>query len=230
MAIKMKAKVALVAATVLLVGGTSVGAAPREQPPQAPPERTQVIPFDLDAFAASIADLPDPLPAPPTDGSIESCQEVGARPAVYPLFDGQTLTVPPKQHARLCAVQGPEGPRWTLSWSGALQDPAVPGTGGWMAYGLWTLIGSDQGWLAGMGNLDEGAQFTYRPADWGGGNEPATQLVIDGRFLDRSRFPFEPPPPLQVEQTTSTTTAAAAPSSGTAAPAQAVRGTPGYTG
>lgn len=224
------AKVAAVAGAALLLGGTAAGAVPREQPPQAPPERTQVIPFDLDAFARSIADLPDPLPAPPTDGSFQTCTKVGARPAAYPLFDGRTLSVPARRHAELCAVAGADGPSWTLSWSGVLQDPDVPGTGGWKAYGLWTLVGDDQGWQAALGNLDEGAQFTYRPADWDGVN-PATRLVIDGRYLDRSTFPFEAPPPLEVEQTT-TTTSAASPSTsgGTATPAQPVQGTPGYAG
>jgi hypothetical protein len=226
---KVRSLVAAVAGLVLFMGDSSVSAAPREQLPEPPPERTEVIAFDLDAFAASIADLPDPLPAPPTDGSFQTCTDVGAHPATYPLFDGQSVAVPPRRHADLCAVAGADGPRWTLSWSGVLQDPAVPGAGGWLASGLWTLIASEDGWLAALGSLDEGAQFDYRSENWDTPGQVAT-LEIVGRYLDRSHF-YAPLPPLVVQQTVSTTVATASVASARdAPPAQAVSGTPGYTG
>lgn len=226
---KVRVGMAAVVAVALVLGGTASDAVPFEQPPPPPPERTEVIAFDLDAFAASLADLPDPLPPPPTDGSYQSCTKIGARPARYPLFDGRSVDVPARRHAELCAVATDDGPRWTLSWSGVLQDPAVPGTGGWLASGLWTLIASPDGWLAALGNLDEGAQFVYKSENWDAPGQIAT-LQIEGRGLDRSRY-SAPLEPLEVEQTAPPAPAILpAPASSEAAPAQAVTGSPGYTG
>ncbi|HWJ61541.1 MAG TPA: hypothetical protein VNS19_06205 [Acidimicrobiales bacterium] len=224
---------AVVGAAVLLLGGaTAATAAPRTPSPPPPVEREETIPFDVDAFAHSLADLPDPLPDPPDDGTYQTCIDVPARPSAYPLFDGATLEVPPSRDAELCAIASPEGPNWTLAWHGVIQDPDVAGTGGMRAWGLWVLIGDGDGWLAAMGNLDEGAQYVYEPVDWGGQGVPMTQLHIEGRYLDRSRFTTTSQPPLVVETTAapSTTSTTAVAASGTAAPAQPVAGAPGYTG
>lgn len=220
--------VAAAVGVAVLLGGTTAGAAPREQPPQPPPDRVEIIPFDIDAFAGSIADLPDPLPAPPTDGSFQTCTDVGARPAVYPLFDGQTVELPPRRDAELCAVAGADGPLWTLSWSGLVQDPSVPGTGGFIATGLWTLVGTADGWSAAMGNLWEGANWVFRSDDWDGVSQ-STELRIEARYLDRSRS-YRDLPPLVVEQTAPPATPAPTAPLGSAIPAQPVAGRPGYTG